>query len=425
LDSVSDHDQIALNLTKEKLITSISIFASLPAEEIQYLAEALPQRGGEPGTLLIREGQPANFFFILLEGQVEIIKALGTKDERLLAVRKVGSFIGEMGLLSEERLHTASVRARTSIQLLEMTEAEFDALLHRQPSIAYEMIRRLSRRLDESENLTIRDLRRKNRELREAYQELEAAQAQIIEKERMERELEVARGIQSSILPRALPEKPGYDIGALMVPMRAVGGDFYDFISLGEDRLGIAVGDVSDHGVPAALFMSLTVTLLRAEAKRSVSPREVLSRVNQQLLEMNETGMFVTILYGVLDLRTNDLTFVRAGHEMPVIFDSAGEQVKVSQEPGQLMGILEEPDLTEQTLSLPSGGFLVIYTDGVTEAANSQGKMFGTSRLLQVVCDHLADPPRTICDRVLEQVNSFRGLDGPQDDITMVVVHLQ
>ena len=411
-------------MTIEKLLTSISIFASLPPEEIESLAAKLPQRACEPGTLLIREGQPANFFFILLEGKVEIIKALGTKDERLLAVRKVGSFIGEMGLLSEAHLHTASVRARTPIQLLEMTEGEFDALLHRQPSMAYEVIRRLSRRLDESENLAIRDLRRKNRELTKAYQELEAAQAQIIEKERMERELEVARGIQSSILPRALPEHPGYDFGALMVPMRAVGGDFYDFIPLGGDHLGIVVGDVSDHGVPAALFMALTVTLLHAEAKRSVSPREVLARVNQQLLEMNETGMFVTILYGVLDLGTNNFTYVRAGHELPVIFDAAGEQIEFSREPGQLIGIFEEPALTEQTLTLPSGGVLVMYTDGVTEVANSIGKMFGIERLLRVVREHLADSPQMVCDRVLEQVASFRGADGPQDDITMVAVHL-
>jgi serine phosphatase RsbU (regulator of sigma subunit) len=410
---------------KEELLTSISIFASLPPEEIRSLAEALPQRACEPGTLLIREGQPANFFFILLEGHVEIIKALGTKDERLLAVRKVGSFIGEMGLLSEERLHTASVRARTSIQLLEMTEAEFDALLHRQPSIAYEMIRRLSRRLDESENLTIRDLRRKNRELMEAYQELEAAQAQIIEKERMERELEVARGIQSSILPRVVPERTGYDFGALMVPMRAVGGDFYDFIALGEDRLGIAVGDVSDHGVPAALFMSLTVTLLRAEAKRNASPQVVLARVNQQLLEMNATGMFVTILYGVLDLKTKEFTFVRAGHEQPVIFDSAGEMLELPIEPGQLMGILDEPVLNEQTVLLSPESLLLIYTDGVTEATAPSGDMFGIRQVLQVVGDHRADPAQTICNQVLEQVARYRGVDGPQDDITMVTVQIQ
>ncbi len=408
----------------EELLTSISIFASLPAGEIHYLASALPDRACEPGTLLMREGQPANDFFVLLEGQVEIIKALGTKDERLLAVRDAGTFIGEMGLLSRERLHTATVRARTPIKLLEMTEAEFNALLQRQPALAYEMVRRLSRRLDESENLTIRDLRRKNLELTEAYGELKTAQALLIEKERMERELEVARGIQHSLLPRAFPERPGYSFGARMVPMRAVGGDFFDFIPLGKNQLGIAVGDVSDHGVPAALFMAITVTLLRAEARRKVPPPEVLARVNEQLLELNETGMFVTILYGVLDLATAEFTFVRAGHEPPVIFDSASARIALPREPGQLLGILDEPELCAQRVSLPAGGLLVLYTDGITETVDSRGDLFTAGRLSEVVGTHLAEPPQEICDRVLEGVARYRGTDGPQDDITIVAVRV-
>lgn len=408
----------------EELIRSIPPFSILPEREITSLAESLSPREYPADSLLMREGERANNFFILIEGQVEIIKALGTSDERLLAVREAGTFIGEMGLLSEDGLHTATVRAQTPISLLEMTRAEFEALLHRQPSLAYEMGKTLSQRLNASENATIRVLRRKNRELTKAYRELESAQVQLIEKERLERELEVAREIQSSILPRTLPDLTGYDFGALMVPMSAVGGDFFDFIPLGDDRLGLVVGDVSDHGVPAALFMAMTVTLLRAEARRGIAPRDVLRNVNQQLLGMN-VGLFVTVLYGVLNFATKDFTYVRAGHELPVIFDAGGELVHLQRGHGQLMGILDEPVLDEQNVRLSSGGTLFLFTDGVNEASNLQGELYGVARLQEAVGGLCRASAQSMCDQILEQVAAHRDSVAQQDDITMLAVQIK
>ena len=409
---------------KEELIRKIPMFASLPEGEIRILAESLYQCDYPAGTLLVEEGQNANRFYILLEGEVEIIKALGTTDERLLAVRQAGTFIGEMGLLSDAGQHTATVRAHNPITLLEMTRDDFDELLHRQPSLGYEMVRTISRRLNEAENLTIRDLRRKNRELTQAYEELAAAQAQIIEKERMERELEVARDIQSSILPRVLPEFSGFDFGALMEPMSAVGGDFFDFLNLGDGRLGIAVGDVSDHGVPAALFMAMTVTLLRAEAGRGSSPRDVLLRVNQQLLDLNETGMFVTILYGELDLNSNRFSYVRAGHEMPLVYLPSGDFLDLPQGQGQLMGIIDGPSLDEQQIDLTPGSTLVLYTDGVHEASDLRGVLFGLDRLRQSVAESPPSRAQKLCEHVMDRVRLYRGSDAQQDDITLVGIVL-
>lgn len=406
----------------EELLQSIPLFDPLPESEIQYLAESLTRREYPAGMLIVREGHPASRFHILLEGQVEIIKAIDTKDERLLAVRKAGTFIGEMGLLSEEGLHTATVRAKTPILLLQMSREEFDALLHRRPSLAYGMVRTLGRRLNHSENLTIRDLRRKNRELMQAYKELEAAQSLIIEKERLERELEVARDIQSSILPSELPERPGHDFGALMVPMSAVGGDFFDFIPLGENRLGIAVGDVSDHGVPAALFMAMTVTLLRAEARRAESPRQVLLNVNRQLLEINAMGIFVTILYGVLDYRTRLFRYVRAGHELPIVCDVHGKLNELPQGHGQLMGILDHPALDENRMQLSQGCTLLLFTDGVNEAADSQGSLYGHRRLREDLVTLRKVSAQDVCERILGRVTSYRGDNAQQDDITILAL---
>jgi serine phosphatase RsbU (regulator of sigma subunit) len=409
---------------REERLKSIPLFASLPPDEIRYLAESLTHRELPAGTLLVKENQRATRFFIILDGKVEIIKALGTRDERELGVRRSGTFIGEMGLLSDEGLHTATVRARTPILLLEMTRDDFDALLHRQPMLAYDMVRTLTRRLTESENLTIRDLRRKNRELRKAYKELEEAHLQIVEKERLERELEVARDIQSSILPQTLPEPEGYEFGALMSPMSAIGGDFYDFIDLGKGKIAIAVGDVSDHGVPAALFMAMTVTMIRAEARRAESPADVLRCVNRQLLKTNEMGMFVTILYGVLDCESRQLNYVRAGHEPPLVINSDREDVLLPRKDGMLLGVFDEPAIDEQQVTLEPGGTLVMYTDGIYEAINPLEVVFGLERVREVARVQSMAPAQALCQLLYDEVLSYQDPLPQQDDITIVAVQV-
>ena len=189
----------------------------------------------------MQEDLLADQFYIVLDGQVEIIKALGTGEERTLGLRGPGSFLGEMSLLSAEQRYTASVRACTDLQLLEMTRSDFDALLHRQPSLAYNLLTVMSARLNESENHTIRDLQEKNRQLAQAYEELKAAQAQLIEKEKLEAELKIARDLQRNILPRIKLRISGLDFGMVIEPMTSVGGDFFDFIEL--DRGSRGTGD--------------------------------------------------------------------------------------------------------------------------------------------------------------------------------------
>lgn len=140
----------------------------------------------------------------------------------------------------------------------------------------------------------------------------------------LEQEMELARKTQLSILPETLPNPPGFEFGALMIPARAVGGDFYEFIELGESRWGLVIGDVSDKGLPAALFMTLTYSLVKAQAESGKSPAEVLREVNRHLLSMNALNMFVTILYGILDCNNGIFDYARAGHLVPSIFDWQG-----------------------------------------------------------------------------------------------------
>jgi sigma-B regulation protein RsbU (phosphoserine phosphatase) len=305
-----------------------------------------------------------------------------------------------------------------------MTRSDFDALLQRQPGLTRNLLQMLSVRLNESENVTIRDLQEKNRQLAQAYEELKAAQAQLIEKEKLEAEIKIAREIQRSILPRSRPQLPGLDFGMLIEPMESVGGDFFDFIVLDDERIALAVGDVSNHGVPAAIFMALTYSLLRVEALRGSSPGDVLRAVNRQLLNMNDFGMFVTILYGVLNRVTRDFQFARAGHDLPLILNARREPVPLTLGLGQLLGVFPEPPIDEQCTTLPANSLLVMYTDGVTEAMNAAGDLFGTERLHGVLYAGRNPTAQAACETILAEVREFSDYAAQRDDITLIALQL-
>jgi sigma-B regulation protein RsbU (phosphoserine phosphatase) len=408
----------------ESLIHRVPLFTSLPPSEVENLARALTAVDYPAGAILFCEDTPGDEFYILLQGEVEIIKGLNTDGERLIAVRDEASLIGEMSLFSRDGLRTASVRARSPCRLLRMTRLEFDALLHRYPALAYEMVRILSTRLGESENILVRDLREKNVQLQQAYDELKATQAQLIEKEKLEAELGIARRIQRNILPQAPPHHTGYDFGMLLEPASSVGGDFFDFIPLKNDRLAIIIGDVSDHGVPAAIFMALTFSLLRGELARSESPGEVLRNVNCHLLDMNEADMFVTLLCGILDLNKREFSYVRAGHPPPLVLDAKGKTIEMPFTTGSTLGLFDDVTLDEQSITLPQGSLLALFTDGITEAANRNGELFGLQRLATVLWAHPRQTAQQTCQEVLEAVSQHSGVSTPQDDITLVVLRV-
>lgn len=419
LDLLIDNQSMTI---REEALHHVPLFSSLPKSELKELAGRLLPQDLEPGSLMFREGDKGNDCYIVVEGQVEIIKSLGTPDERLLGVREAGEAIGEMSLFSENHQRTASVRAKTPLKLLVMKRDHLENLLRGHPDLAFNLVATLSRRLEESENLTIAELREKNRELRQAFDELKAAQVQLVEKERLERELEVARDIQLSILPRELPEDPGWEFGVHFSSMEAVGGDFYDLIKLDDGKIGVAVGDVSGHGVPAALFMSLTATLLRAEAKRSDSPGDVLRAINSQLLETSDSGMFVTVLYGILDSSSKSFAYARAGHSTPLLAVPGEPPVQLEDGLGQLLGVLDNIVLDEVTIPLQSGSVMVIYTDGVTEAANERKEFFGEEGLIEAVESSDEMQPDVLLERIWEAVQTFQGAASNEDDITLLAI---
>ena len=406
----------------EELKRCVPIFGLLPEDELARIAEAVQQKQVVKDTLLFQEGEKGGRFYILVEGQVEIIKALGTPDERQLAVREACALLGELSLFSEDGSHTASVRALTDLELLELQHEDIDGLLHREPQFAYEFIRTLSQRLVEGEDLTIRDLRRKNRELNQAYEDLREAQKQLIEKEKYEKELEVARQIQMSMLPRKPIGIPRFNYFARIIPMIAVGGDFFDFIALEDDRFALAIGDVSDHGVPAALFMALTATLLRVEAKSGNKPEKVLRAVNRHLLGMNDAGMFVTLLYGILDTKARTFDYARAGHEVPLILSTQGEEIEFEYDRGQPLGLFDDLTLDHAKVALPEGSLMALYTDGITDTMNDQQHRFGLDRFRQVLSTSVRESAHAAVDRVWAEVEAYRGSVEQYDDLTLFIL---
>jgi len=207
--------------------------------------------------------------------------------------------------------------------------------------------------------------------------------------------------------------------------MSSVGGDFYDFIRLDGDRLGIAVGDVSGHGVPAAIFMALTFSLLHAEAGRAGSPGEALRNVNCHLLDMNDSGMFVTVLYGVLNCTTREFDYARAGHELPLLLDARREAVELKPGRGQILGLFSEPVLDEQSVILAPGNLLLMYTDGVNEAMNRDKQQFGLEGLCGVLRAGGRMPAQATCQAVYDAVRAHCSGTPPQDDVLLVAVQLE
>ncbi len=312
-------------------------------------------------TVLFRENAPGDCLYMVQDGELEVVKALGTDHERVLALCGAGDVIGEMSLVTPGVRRSASVRVCRTASLLAITRSDFESLMERFPRLALEVIRILSARLRDSDNATIRELSDKNQELSRAYADLEAAQQQIIEQETLRRELEHAYQIQQSMLPAALPALAGVDVAAQMLPARMVGGDFYDVIHLAEsNRLVFLVGDVSGKGIPAALFMALSSSLLRAEAWRGMDPVEVLRCVNEQLRARKMKSMFVTLFYGELNLGTRELHYARAGHDLPLAWDARGDAAPLPEGRSQPLGLFDHPVLDAQSVRLAAGSDAVV-----------------------------------------------------------------
>ncbi|MBD3177474.1 MAG: SpoIIE family protein phosphatase [Armatimonadia bacterium] len=241
--------------------------------------------------------------------------------------------------------------------------------------------------------------------------------------ESIKQELEIAKHIQESIVPAEFPAFPNrgeFDLFGSMVPAREVGGDFYDFFLIDDNRLGLVIADVADKGVPAALFMAVSRTLMRATALMDVPPGPCLTQVNDLLSRENNNAMFVTLFYAVLDLTTGEVTYSDGGHNPPGILRGDGTAELLDKQGGVAVGWLQGAEYSQTTFRLERGDTLFLYTDGVTEAKNPSHDLFGEPRLLASLGEADRDSAQSVVDRVIADVHAHAAGEPQSDDITIL-----
>jgi len=378
-----------------------------------------------PNTLLTRQGETEHTFYIIEGGRAAVSRRLEDGTEQLLNVLGPRQTFGEMALLDDSpRLATITTLSET--QVLELNAEQFRELLRQDPELALHITRRILYNLRTLDQLAIHDLRTKNTLLQEAYLDLKAAQADLVEKERLEREMELAAEMQRSLLPAVLPRYDDYRFAAYLAPARHVGGDLFGVQPLDDEHVALLIADVADKGMYAALLMAVTRTLFMQEAQRSLSPAEVTLAVHHGLMTVGggEDGYsmdaFVTAFYGVLHRPSGCLTYVRAAQDRPLLLRPGQPPLSLPGD-GRFLGMLPDLELHEEVVTLQPGDSLLLYSDGVTDAHNEADESYGLERLKRVFQSVAGRGTETL-DQLAREVNTWRGRAAAFDDVTMLLV---
>lgn len=248
--------------------------------------------------------------------------------------------------------------------------------------------------------------------------------AEQLEQEKILRDLEIARNIQKSLLPQSPPAVEGVDVIAMSLPAKQVGGDFYDFIPITDQNLGLVIADVSGKGIPAALFMALSQALMRSNSLQDPRVGDSVIRTNRMILECTTSGLFVTLFYAIIDAQSRVLRYVSAGHNPPILLKKATGEVHYLEADGIALGVLDAIELEEKEIALETGDVIVLYTDGVTEAINPNKEEFGEDRLMQLIKEQHELPANELIKTIENVVMEFTE-DEPQfDDFTLMIVKI-
>jgi sigma-B regulation protein RsbU (phosphoserine phosphatase) len=249
--------------------------------------------------------------------------------------------------------------------------------------------------------------------------------ARLYEKEQawllMQKEMKLAYKIQTALLPRVAPDVTGYDICGKSIPAKEVGGDYYDFVRMDEHRLAVCLGDVSGKGMPAALLMANLQATLRGQIFQGLGPARCLEQANAHLLRSMDSGRFITLFHTVLNAETHGLSYSNAGHNYPFLFRGGREPTRLELG-GVALGCMENPTYNEGSVTLDRGDIVLLYSDGITEAANKDLDLFGESRLSKVVTDNRDYTAEQIIDKIIEAVRLHSGQDSQSDDTSAVII---
>ncbi|MBN1153335.1 SpoIIE family protein phosphatase [candidate division KSB1 bacterium] len=266
----------------------------------------------------------------------------------------------------------------------------------------------------------------KNRVFTYQGDEVPAHVRRISERARLIRELEIARRVQMSLLPKTEPTIPGFQIAGICLPAQEVGGDYYDFVSVNQTKTGIVIGDVSGKGVPAAIYMTLTKGIMQSYAEENTSPLKVLSKVNKLMYKSIEKDTFVSMFYAILDHRNKTLTYARAGHNPAILLKGNNNSCQLLESKGIGLGlekgVIFDQTIREETLSLGKGDILVLYTDGFTEAMNSSLVEYGEDKFLKIIESNSNLSASELIDKILHDIKRYVKGHPQHDDMTMVII---
>jgi serine phosphatase RsbU (regulator of sigma subunit) len=397
------------------------IFRELDDNALDTLREEAEMRTYPPQSFLCHQGAIEHTFYIIVEGRVAITQELEDGQERLLSVRGPREYFGELGLM-DDTPRIANCVTITEVSVLEITEDVFDAVLTSSPAVAYTLMRHVLDMLRSNDRLAIADLTTKNQELSEAYDELQAAQEELVEKERIEHELELAADVQRTLLPYKLPAYEDYRFAAVIRPARQVGGDFYDAIELDDENVALLLADVADKSIQAALFMAVARTLFMVESGRSLSPSEVALAVHHGVIDIAPAAdIFLTAFYGVLNRSKGTLQYIVAGHERPLLI-RPGEGVFRLEGSGRFLGMIDMLELDEFSFELRPGDRLLLFSDGVPDATDESGAQYGYDRLIGVLEANQNLAAQELVDTLAADVSRWSGNTPAFDDLTLLVL---
>lgn len=401
----------------------------------------------DAGTMVFCQGDRGNFAYLVLEGEMSVEVDTPCGGRITVAVIRRGGSVGEVGAFADTP-RTASVSALTDARLLRLEQRTIRTLMGDNPDVAMSLISELGRRLQRL-NGTIATLTQATTALAQGEFEPEMLRSmkdqadrfshfadvfenmagEITRKRVRRQEMETAAEIQRSFLPTGL-DSDGQDTAAVlnrfkifasMLPAKDVGGDFFDYFMVGGHRLAFAIGDVSGKGVPAAMFMSVSRTVLKTIAREGWDAGACLTRMNKMLAHDNAEGMFVTLFYGCLDLDTGLLEYCSAGHNDAYVLSPDRPTRKLSAL-GPAVGLFEDLGYDTETVTLEPGESVYLYTDGITEAFDSARNMFGEDRLDQLLELHDWKDPEQIVAFVSDKVDAFAAGTPQADDITALAL---
>jgi phosphoserine phosphatase RsbU/P len=246
-----------------------------------------------------------------------------------------------------------------------------------------------------------------------------------VEKGRMQRELQLAREMQTSFLPQEIPQIAGWEFAARWQPAREVAGDYYDFIPVGPDRLGLVIADVTDKGAPAALFMIFSNSIVRASLHPEMAPAESIQNANRLITSKSPNAMFVTLVYVLLEPGTGQAIYVNAGHNPPLYYNSQADHLQGLSRTGMVLGIDADTPYYQRSMVLNPGDFLLLYTDGLTDSMDHANQPFGVERLEAILMESRHLPADKIISRIEDELYSHSGGTTPFDDVTLLLVKRQ